>query len=525
MQNETIKPAVVRQLEPAGAATERPVSIAIVAMGGQGGAVLTNWIVALAESQGWIAQATSVPGVAQRTGATIYYIETMQSNDSGQRPVLAQMPTPDDVDVVIAAEYMEAGRSILRGLVTPQRTTLIASDHRALATSEKMAPGNGIADSNAVSEAIGAVAKQEIVFDMNAMAVANGSVISSALFGSLAASDVLPFKVDAYHDVIRSGGKGIEASINTFDAAYERTRNPPDAAVATDPEVTAAILPDKLQDSRAHDLLQRIKSELPASAQLMAFTGVQKVVDFQDIDYGNEYLDLLRDITADDSKHGGMQQNFRFTEQAAKHLANAMCYDDVIRVARIKTAAARRQRIETEMGMSDSQLLSTTEFMHPRMAEVCGVLPTGFAKWLMARKGLYRWLDKRIDKGRRVKTYSLRWFLMLQFVGSLKSIRRRSLRHHTEVTHRDAWLTEARNTLADNYELAVEILRFRRLIKGYSDTHDRAHSKFDKVMNATRLIATRTDAAEQAELLLSAAINDADGVELDERIKSLESAS
>lgn len=521
MQSDTIESGVVRKLQPAGAATERPVSIAIVAMGGQGGAVLTNWIVALAEAQGWIAQATSVPGVAQRTGATIYYIETMQSNASGQRPVLAQMPTPDDVDVVIAAEYMEAGRSILRGLVTPQRTTLIASDHRALATSEKMAPGNGIADSNAVSDAIGAVARQEIVFDMNALAVANGSVISAALFGSLAASDVLPFKVDAYHDVIRSGGKGIDASLNTFDAAYERAHNPQDHTAATDSDVTDATLPDKLQDPRAQDLLSRIRSELPASAQLMAFTGVQQVVEFQDIDYGDEYLDLLRDITADDSKHGGMHHDFRFTEQAAKYLANAMCYDDVIRVARIKTAAARRRRIETEMGVSDSLLLSTIEFMHPRMAEVSGVLPASFARWLMARKGLYNWLNKRIDKGRRVKTYSLRWFLMLQFVGSLKSIRRRSLRHHTEVAHRDAWLAEARNTLADNYALAVEILRFRRLIKGYSDTHDRAHSKFDKVMSATRLIATRPDAAEQAELLLSAAINDADGIELDERIKSL----
>ena len=53
--------------------TARPLSIAVLAMGGQGGGVLADWIVALAESQGWAAQSTSVPGVAQRTGATIYY--------------------------------------------------------------------------------------------------------------------------------------------------------------------------------------------------------------------------------------------------------------------------------------------------------------------------------------------------------------------------------------------------------------------------------------------------------------------
>ena len=40
------------------------ISIAILAMGGQGGGVLADWVVALAEAQGWAAQSTSVPGVA-----------------------------------------------------------------------------------------------------------------------------------------------------------------------------------------------------------------------------------------------------------------------------------------------------------------------------------------------------------------------------------------------------------------------------------------------------------------------------
>ena len=50
-------------------------------MGGQGGGVLTDWIVELAERHGWLAQSTSVPGVAQRTGATIYYVEMLPPNE------------------------------------------------------------------------------------------------------------------------------------------------------------------------------------------------------------------------------------------------------------------------------------------------------------------------------------------------------------------------------------------------------------------------------------------------------------
>jgi hypothetical protein len=115
---------------------DKPISIAILAMGGQGGGVLSDWIVSIAESQGWAAQSTSVPGVAQRTGATIYYVEMMPPLN-GLRPVFSLMPTPGDVDIVLAAEFMEAGRAILRGFVNPKQTVLIASNHRSYAVVEK----------------------------------------------------------------------------------------------------------------------------------------------------------------------------------------------------------------------------------------------------------------------------------------------------------------------------------------------------------------------------------------------------
>lgn len=518
MKDDTVKLG----LKPGGPATERPISIAIVAMGGQGGGVLTGWIVALAEAHGWVAQSTSVPGVAQRTGATIYYVEMMRPGEGGQKPVLAQMPTPGDVDVVIASEFMEAGRSILRGIVTPDRTTLIASSHRALAVSEKMAPGDSIADSGAVTEAIGVVAKQEIVFDMNAMAVANGSVISSSMFGSLAASGTLPFPREAYYQVIRKGGKGVEASIRAFDAAYERTETGP-LAGAPEPAPTQAALPATLRDKRANALLARLRSELPEQAHEMAWLGLQKVVDFQDAAYGDEYLDILSDLTRADRAAGGEAHGFEFTATAAKYLANAMVYDDVIRVARIKTQSARRQRVADEVGLKDDQVLHTTEFMHPRMEEVASTLPIGLANWLKSRKRLYDWLDRRIDKGRRISTYRLSGFLPLHVAGALKGLRRKSLRHQTEAAHRDAWLADATQALPRNYALGVAMLTFRRLIKGYSDTHVRGHSKFEKVMQTTKSIAYRDDAAEWARRLLTSAIKDASSEDLDGTIRTIES--
>jgi indolepyruvate ferredoxin oxidoreductase beta subunit len=517
MSDETVRLA----LPAAGEATERPVSIAIVAMGGQGGGVLTEWIVLLAENHGWVAQSTSVPGVAQRTGATIYYVEMMLPLE-GRKPILSLMPTPGDVDVVMASEFMEAGRSILRGIVTPERTTLIASNHRSFAIGEKIAAGNGIADNNAVTAAIGVTAKKEIIFDMDALAVKNGSVISAAMFGALAGAGVLPFSRESYLDVIRAGGKGAEASIRTFDAAAQRAH---DNSVPTPPPSESKASPSlpAISDSRLAPLLARLRNELPQAATSLGYAGLRKVVDFQDVAYGAEYLDILRYLHDIDGNCGGAERAYLFTSTAAKYLANAMTYDDVIRVADLKTRAGRRARIESELQLAQDQVLQTTEFMHPRMEEVMGMMPAGFARWLVARPRLAGWLDRRVNKGRRVRTYSLPWFLGLYIVGGLRGMRRRSQRHAVEMAHRDAWLKAATDAVGMNYQLGVEILQCRRLIKGYSDTHTRGLSKFDKVMSAIKLIEKRQDAADWARRLRQAALKDGPGQELEGAIETVKS--
>jgi len=512
MKDDTIR----LPLPAAGPSTERPISIAIVAMGGQGGGVLTDWIVKLGESKGWIAQSTSVPGVAQRTGATIYYVEMMPMLE-GRRPVLAQMPTPGDVDVVIASEFMEAGRSILRGIVTPDRTTLITSNHRSLSVIEKIAPGEGVADSAAVSTAIGVVARREIVFNMEELAIRNGSVISSAMFGALAGSGVLPFSPEDYIDVIRADGKGVEPSIRTFRAAFERAVDGPKFEEPTLAQPSQKPFADK----RFVPLVERLRSSLPKEAAMMAENGLVKVVDYQDLAYGKEYLDILDRVYAADQKADGHGRGYLFTTTAAKYLANAMAYDDVIRVADLKTRLQRRQRIEREMGLGAGQVMQTTEFMHPRMEEINGLLPARLAIWIESRPGLFNWLDRRVSKGRRVKTYSLPSFLLLFALGGMRFMRRRSLRHKNEVAHRDVWLAQALRLLGSNYQLGVEVLQIQRLIKGYSDTHARGQSKFDKVMEAILLIEDRDDAADWARRLREAAIKDASLDQLDGTIETI----
>lgn len=501
---------------------DKPISIAILAMGGQGGGVLSDWIVSIAESQGWAAQSTSVPGVAQRTGATIYYVEMMPLLD-GRRPVFSLMPTPGDVDVVLAAELMEAGRAILRGFSNPEQTVLIASNHRSYAVVEKQVPGDGAGDSKAVVDAAGIAAKKTISFDMQEVAERAGTVVSSPMLGALCGSGVLPFERDVFEAAVRAGGKGVDASLRAFSEAFDLASAPNlKAAANTGPEKHLPALPDAVGHPKLDRLLQRVKSEFPAPLHPIIYAGVKRVVDYQDPAYASEYLDRLKGLHAEDIACKGAELGFAFTGSAAKYLAVAMAYDDVIRVADLKTRTSRFRRVEGEIGLLPKQILYTTEYMHPRMEEITGLLPAGIGGAIEARPALFKAFDRVVNRGRRVRTGTVFWFISLYVISRLKFLRRRSLRHKREMEHIRNWLEMAVAQLPIDYDLATEVLRSRRLVKGYSDTHSRGMSKFDRVLAQVPRLTGRGGASGWLGLMIKAALMDEEGSALAGAIKSFE---
>ncbi|HZP21346.1 MAG TPA: indolepyruvate oxidoreductase subunit beta family protein [Bauldia sp.] len=501
---------------------DRPITIAILAIGGQGGGVLSDWLIDLAERNGWYVQETSVPGVAQRTGATIYYLEMIPF--AGKMPVLAMMPAPGDVDIVIAAELMEAGRAVQRGLVSPDRTTVIASSHRALGILEKTAPGDGVGNAGAVEAIVRRKAKRTIVHDLQRLAEANNSVISASLFGALAASGALPFPRATFEETIRSGGRGAEASLAAFAAGAEavalgdRPAVEPEPRPRREPRIAGGSAWQRREFDRA---VQRIADELPAEIRAIATAGLRHVADFQDAAYGHLYLDRLAGMLTLDRANGGAAKGFALTMETAKYLANAMAYDDVIRVADLKTRPSRFARISGEIGITGDQVVHLTEFMHPRAEEICGTMPAGLGRWIERRPRLVRAIDRAFNKGRHVRTDSVRWFLVLYGLAGLKRFRRRLLRHAVEEAHIATWLATAARLTPLNYDLAVEVIRCRRLIKGYSDTRSRGEAKFDRVLSALPLLEARADGADWLRRLREAALLDEKGVQLDGALKTV----
>jgi indolepyruvate ferredoxin oxidoreductase beta subunit len=430
----------------------KAITIAILAMGGEGGGVLADWITDLAEHCGFFAQTTSVPGVAQRTGATIYYLEMFPEaavRAAGQEPVLALMPVPGELDIVIASELMEAGRAIDRGLVTPDRTTLITSTHRVYSMTERTAISDGRVDAGKLL-ASGAAAKRFVYSDFAKIAAETGSVISAVLFGALAATEALPFSRAQFEDSIRRSGVGVEPSLTAFAAGFQAAGQPP----APTPQEQPVKLGPRLQQ-----LAARIESDFPPASHAILLAGFQRLADYQDVRYADEYLNRLEAIRTLDRDCG-------LLNEAARHLALWMSYEDTIRVADLKTRRTRFERVHREVRGNASQVIQIREFLHPRVEEISDTLPAGLGRWLLRTAWARKLVERFTKNGMVVQTTSLSGFMMLYGVAGLRRFRRKSLRFTIEQQRIGEWLAQVERLARNNYALAVEIAECPQLLKG-----------------------------------------------------------
>ncbi|MCG5072476.1 indolepyruvate oxidoreductase subunit beta family protein [Paraburkholderia tagetis] len=485
----------------------QPIKIAILAMGGEGGGVLADWVVDLGEHNGYYAQTTSVPGVAQRTGATIYYVELFARDETEPRtPILALMPLPGDVDVVLASELMEAGRAVQRGLVTPERTTLVASTHRVYSIAEKTAMGDGRVDDGALIAHAGQAAKRFVRFDMAQAAEASGSVISAVLFGALAGTGVLPFSRRQFEETIERGGVGVKPSLRAFDLGHARA-GADNAAADFDADSDADAAPQggaqpsgqqavpAPRDPAVARLLQRVRAELPAEAHSFAIEGVRRLIDYQDPEYAGLYLDRLANLRRMLPDAQGA-----LLRETARHLALWMSYEDTIRVADLKTRASRFERVRGEVRAQPDQVLAINEFMHPRIEEICETLPAGIGRWLAKPHAIHRLVKRHTKAGRVVRTSSLRGYLMLYALARLRGMRRRTLRYELESARIEAWLQQIVQSAQHNPALGVEVAQCQRLVKGYSDTHARGLANYQTLMGVVGRAGARLAPATLCEL-------------------------
>jgi indolepyruvate ferredoxin oxidoreductase beta subunit len=519
--------------------SDRPIKLTIAALGGQGGGVLANWLIGIAESEGYIAQTTSVPGVAQRTGATIYYLEFFPQAaavEAGRDPIMALMPVAGDVDCVLASELAEAGRAIQRGLVTKDKTTLIASSHRSYSISEKSAMGDGSADEKQLIELVGSQSKRLILFDMEAVAEQHQSVISSVMLGALGGSGVLPFRKAAFEAAIKKGGIAVKTNLAAFEDAYQRAVAGGDAGRATQAEAAGvgqlSEVPTRARSPKLQPLLDRVR-RFAVPVQRTALEGVRRAIDYQDPAYAALYLERVEKVAALDAKESndgaGRSSSdteragpWALTEATARSLALWMTFEDTIRVADLKTRPARFARVREEIRADAGQLFGITEFMKPRVVEMAGTLPARLGRWVLRSPAVCRWLT-RWTGGRHVRTGTVTGFLMLYILGGMKRRRRGTLRYQEENERIEQWLVRIERLAGTHYALAVELARAQRLVKGYGETHERGWRNFSTLVEKIDELALRPDGAAVFARLMTAALADEEGKALARELAQISS--
>jgi indolepyruvate ferredoxin oxidoreductase beta subunit len=452
---------------------ERPITVLIAALGGEGGGVMADWLMEAATQSGYPAQATSIPGVAQRTGATTYYLEIFpfkRKDLNGKEPVLSLTPSPGNVDVMVASELIEAGRAMLNGFVSPERTTLIASTHRIYATVEKMQMADGRFESGRVLDAAAQLAKHAVLFDMRKLAQESGTVINAVLFGAMAGSGVLPLSREACEQAIRRGGRGAEASLRGFAAGYEiATRQRPAPAEAPPPK-------------RA--------TELQEVLQL----GIQRLKDYQGDTYAILYEKRMAPFLNGDPK---------LAADVARHLALWMAYEDIIRVADLKTRASRFERVRKEVGAKSGEPVVVIDYLKPGVEEFASVLPYYFGKKLIA------WAERRgkldaYNVGMHIKTSGVVGYLLVRSLAWLRPWRPMSYRYKEEQQLIERWLALVADAAGRDVPLAREIAECARLIKGYGETHRRGKANFLAILDALVENPATADPREQASAIRKA---------------------
>jgi indolepyruvate ferredoxin oxidoreductase beta subunit len=452
---------------------DRPITILIAALGGEGGGVMADWLMDAATQCSFPAQATSIPGVAQRTGATTYYLEIFpfkREQLGGKEPVLSLTPSPANVDVMVASELVEAGRAMQNGFVSPGRTTLIASTHRIYATVEKMQMGDGRFDSERVVAAAGQLAKQAVLFDMRKLAQESGTVINAVLFGAMAGSGVLPLPREACEQAIRRGGRGTEASLRGFAAGF-------DIAAGHKPAPAQPAAP-----KRATELEEVLK------------LGRERLRDYQGDKYAVLYEERMKPFLCGDA---------RLAAEVARHLALWMAYEDIIRVADLKTRASRFARVRREVGAREHEPVVVIDYLKPGVEEFASILPAALGKRLVS------WAERRgkldaYNVGMHIRTSGLPGYLLVRSLAWLKPWRPMSYRYREEQQLIEGWLGLVADAAKRDAALALEVAECARLIKGYGETHRRGKANFLAIVDALIQNPATSSPREQAAAIRKA---------------------
>lgn len=494
------------------------ISILLCALGGEGGGVLTDWLVDAARHGGYPVQATSIPGVAQRTGATTYYLEIFPQHLltlGGKRPVLGLNPLPGRLDLLVSSELLETARQVANGLSATARTRIITAGNRVLTTQEKMQMGDGRLDEASLLQVVQQQALACHVLDMAGMTREAGTVVSAVMLGSIAASGVLPMQREDYEAVIGAGNAAAQASLRGFALGWDAVQQQ-----RTQAQYLAHLLPTATAALPVPGLPAAWQQVFPAPLHEVLGHARARLLDYQDEAYAELYAQRLRQLLTVEQQCAPGQSIV--TEEVARWLALWMAFDDIVRVADLKSRVQRLGRVRQEVKASDADVLRLYDHFKPGIPELAALLPTPWAKRLL------QWEQGRAARGLpamawplRIGTHSVSGMVLLRLLASLRFARRWGSRYAQEQALIEDWLSGVQQGLRQSHALGLELARCGRLIKGYGGTQERGRENLLHLLHhlgAATPFASPEARAQAIQQAREAALKDEAGTALDQTL-------
>ncbi len=502
---------------------QEPISILLCALGGEGGGVLSEWLIDIARHAGYAAQATSIPGVAQRTGATTYYLEVFPlplSELKGKRPVFGLNPLPGRLDMMVSSELLETARQIANGLPSANQTLVITSSARALTTMEKMEMGDGRRDDAQLVKLVQDHSRAHHVIDMARLTREAGTIVSATMLGCVAGSGVLPFARASYEAIISAGGATAKASLRGFALGFDAVRQQREQLRV----VTETLSFSEQIAPAIRDLKPELTSTFPQTTHDLLTLGVARMVDYQNAAYADLYVQRLQKVLAAERQVDPAGTNaFAVTSEMVRWLALWMAFDDIVRVADLKSRASRWTRVLGEVKAKPDDLLKLYDHFKPGAPEFAALLPAGLAKVVL------NWDKRRVAASKlpwamplKVGTHSVFGMVSLRFLASLKWLRVKGSRFANEQAMIDKWLDAVVAGTQKNWQLGHELALCGRLIKGYGATNERAKENLLHVIDHLAQSAAFPSDVARAQAIAQAreaALKDEGGLALDQALR------
>jgi indolepyruvate ferredoxin oxidoreductase beta subunit len=435
-------------------------------------------------------------------------------------------PVPGALDALVSSELLETARQASNGMLSAERTLVLSSSARTLTTLERMAPGDGRLDDASLCQLVASFSREHLVLDMAGLARQHGTVVSAVMLGAIAGSGLLPFQRHHFEEAVKAGGgssTATQASLKGFAAALEevasaRTRGAfvaqmlgtgaaPTKAQPTNalPAPAPAGEPSNAASGAGQRLLAGDKRFPEALHPLLAL-GSDRLIAYQGASYAHLYLDRVAGMLQAEQAQAAVAapmpvlsaEQWPITQEVARGLAVWMAFDDVIRVAELKSRSARLQRVRDEVRASPQDVLKVYDHFKPGVPEFAALLPPALARRLLAwdarrqARGLAAWALPL-----KIGTHTVTGVLALRALGLLKPLRQLGSRWAAEQGLIEQWLEAVRNGTRQHAQLGLELARCCRLVKGFGGTHDRGR---EQLLHIIQHLASSTLTAQASQV-------------------------